>query len=193
MPYIQKLHDEYKPQEGREEGGIIVLGVALDSSGSKIVKPFFNKLNFKACYRYGEGAEEVERMDYLEFIGRVTSHIPDSQVTVRYFGLYANANRGKVRKTRPDTHPFIIVEKESPRIPRRGWAEMIKKVYEVDPLLCPQCQSRMHIIAFLTDYAVVDRIIAHLKLTFVAERPPPPHVVSQEFLMNSETGAEYFS
>ncbi|MDH7514128.1 MAG: hypothetical protein QHH14_14375 [Clostridiales bacterium] len=29
----------------------------------------------------------------------------------------------------------------------------------------------MKIIAFLTDYAVVDRIINHLKLTFVAERP----------------------
>jgi len=148
----------------------------------------------KVCYQYGEGAEEVERMDYLEFIARVTSHIPDKgQVTVRYYGLYANAHRGKVRKGQPDTHPFIIVEKESPRVPRRGWAEMIKKVYEVDPLLCPQCQSRMHIIAFITDYAVVDRIIAHLKLTFVAERPPPPHLVSQEFLMDSEASTDYFS
>jgi len=52
------------------------------------------------CYRYGEGAEEVERMDYLELIARVTSHIPDKgQVTMRYFGLYANAHRGKVRKS----------------------------------------------------------------------------------------------
>src|SRR4030042_2085271 len=33
-------------------------------------------------------------MDYLEFIARTTSHIPDKgQVTVRYFGLYANAHR----------------------------------------------------------------------------------------------------
>jgi hypothetical protein len=30
----------------------------------------------------------MERMDYLEFIARVTSHIPDKgQVTIRYFGL----------------------------------------------------------------------------------------------------------
>jgi len=49
---------------------------------------------------------------------------------------------------------------------------MIRKVYEVDPLVCPQCGGRMKVIAFLTDYAVVDRIIDHLKLTFVAERPP---------------------
>jgi ribosomal protein S27E len=42
----------------------------------------------QVCYRYGKKGEEVERMDDLEFIARVTSHIPDKgQVTVRYFGL----------------------------------------------------------------------------------------------------------
>jgi hypothetical protein len=42
----------------------------------------------KVSYHYGKEAEEVERMDYLEFIARVTSHIPDKgQVTIRYFGL----------------------------------------------------------------------------------------------------------
>jgi len=40
---------------------------------------------------------------------------------------------------------------------------------------------------------LVDRIINHLKLTFVAERPPPPHVVSLEFLMDLEAPADYFS
>ncbi|MGB7294288.1 MAG: hypothetical protein WBC70_01745 [Candidatus Aminicenantales bacterium] len=36
----------------------------------------------------------------------------------------------------------------------------------------PQCGATMKVIAFLTDYAVVGRIINHLKLTFLAERPP---------------------
>jgi hypothetical protein len=148
----------------------------------------------KVCYRFGEGAEEVERMDYLEFIARTTSHIPDKgQVTVRYYGLYGNAHRGKVGKAQPDKHPFIIIEQECPRVPRRGWAEMIRKVYEVNPMACPKCQAEMRIIAFITDYAVVDRIINHLKLTFVAERPPPPQVAFQELLMAEEAGSEYFS
>jgi hypothetical protein len=51
----------------------------------------------------------------------------------------------------------------------------------------------MRIIAFLTDYAAVDRIITHLKLTFVAERPPPPHLAYQKFLLAAETSGEYFS
>jgi len=148
----------------------------------------------KVCYRYGEGAEEVERMDYPEFIARVTSHIPDKgQVTVRYLGLYANAHRGKVRKREAGEQKLILIEQECPRIPRRGWAEMIRKVYEVDPLTCPKCRGQMRIIAFLTDYSVVDRIINHLNLTFVAERPPPPRFAYQEVLMAAETSAEYFS
>jgi hypothetical protein len=51
----------------------------------------------------------------------------------------------------------------------------------------------MRIIAFLTDLSVVDRIINHLKLVFVADRPPPPHIAYQEVLMAAETSAEYFS
>jgi hypothetical protein len=33
-------------------------------------------------------------------------------------------------------------------------------------MVCPKCRGTMKIIAFLTEYAVVDRIIRHLKLTF---------------------------
>jgi hypothetical protein len=64
--------------------------------------------------------------------------------------------------------------------------------YEVDPLVCPKCGGRMKIISFLTDWAVVDRIIGHLKLTFVAERPPPPRIACQEFLMAAESSPDYF-
>lgn len=55
-----------------------------------------------------------------------------------------------------------------------GLREVIRKVYEVGPMICPQCGRTMKVVAFLTDHAMVDRIISHLKLTFVAERPPPP-------------------
>jgi len=77
-------------------------------------------------------------------------------------------------------------------MPSKGWAEMIRKVYEVDPMVCPKCGGMMKVISFLTDYAVVDRIINNLKLTFVAERPPPPHLAYQELLMAAESSTEYF-
>jgi len=45
---------------------------------------------------------------------------------------------------------------------RRHWAEMIKRVYEVDPLVCERCGGEMEIIAFIIDHQVVDKILRHL-------------------------------
>jgi hypothetical protein len=76
----------------------------------------------KVGYRYGKEAREIERMDYLEFSARVTSHIPDKgQVMVRYYGLYANAHRGKVKKATLEAFPLRLVEELRP-IPSKGWA-----------------------------------------------------------------------
>ena len=50
----------------------------------------------------------------------------------------------------------------------------------------------MKIIAFITEYAVVDRIIDHLKLTFVAAKPPPSHAFTEVTLMAAEESGDYF-
>jgi hypothetical protein len=42
----------------------------------------------KVCYQCDKSQPKEEHMDYLEFIARVTSHIPDKgQVMIRYYGL----------------------------------------------------------------------------------------------------------
>jgi len=96
---------------------------------------------------------------------------------------------GKVRKASLAAFPLRLVEEELRRIPSKGWAEMIRKVYEVDPLRRRRCGGVMHVVAFLTEHAVLDRIIAHLMLTFVAERPPPPEAAFQELLWESDPPA----
>ena len=146
-----------------------------------------------AISQYDKSQPKEERMDYLEFIARVTSHIPDKgQVMIRYYGLYSNAHRGKMRKARADAFHMPIIEDTDRHVPSKGWAEMIRKVYEVDPLLCPQCGGEMKVISFIEDHEVIDRIIGHLKLTFHAERPPPPQVVQQQLLIAAEGREEYF-
>ena len=87
--------------------------------------------------------------------------------------------------------PFSAIEDEQ-YVPSKGWAEMIRRVYEVDPLICPLCGGKMRIIAFIEDHNALDRIIRHLKLTFAFERPPPPHIAHQELLMAAEERGEYF-
>jgi thiol-disulfide isomerase/thioredoxin len=44
MPHMQKLNETYKPAEGQVEGGLRVLGIAIDDAGGKVVKPFYTKL-----------------------------------------------------------------------------------------------------------------------------------------------------
>jgi len=44
MPHMQRLNETYKPADGQSQGGLRVLGIALDEAGSKVVKPFYQKL-----------------------------------------------------------------------------------------------------------------------------------------------------
>ena len=171
---------------------------------AKLERLTFLESEGKVGYRSGETGSAAETMDYLEFVARVTSHIPDKgQVMVRYYGLYANAHRGKVKKA--SLSVLRIVEEGLRRLPSKGWAAlirkphiglqsaaMIRKVYEVDPMTCPKCGGRMKIVAFITEDSVVDRIIDHLKLGFVAAKPPPSHFFTEVALMAAEESREYF-
>ena len=96
-----------------------------------------------------------------------------------------------VRLRLDPSHPPII-KQEEPFLPSKGWAEMIRKVYEVHPLCCPSCGGQMRVISFIEEPKVIDKIIHHLKLTFEAERPPPPQVIQQELLMAAEESGEHF-
>jgi hypothetical protein len=111
---------------------------------------------------------------------------------IRYYGLYANAHRGKKRKTGEDPSYPPIIDDEVSFVPSKGWAEMIRKVFEVKPLICPRCGGEMKVISFIEDHKVIDKIIAHLKLTFMAERPPPSQIVQKELLMAAEERDKYF-
>ena len=134
----------------------------------------FDERHGKVIYRYGKTDAEHIEMDYLDFIARVTAHIPDKgQVMVRYYGLYSNAHRGRERKRGQATSLSPIL-KPPPTSASPGWRELIKRVYEVDPLICPTCGAEMKMIAFITNHESIDRIIHHLGVTFRAKRPPPP-------------------
>ncbi|MFQ5538750.1 MAG: transposase [Gemmatimonadota bacterium] len=56
------------------------------------------------------------------------------------------------------------------RSARIRWAQLLARIYEVLPLLCPSCGGEMRILAFLTDPPVVRSILVHLDLP---HRPPP--------------------
>ena len=48
-----------------------------------------------------------------------------------------------------DSKIINVINYKPKRIPQLMWRECIKKVWEVDPLACPQCIVEMRIIIFI--------------------------------------------
>jgi hypothetical protein len=100
----------------------------------------------------------------------VIIHIPEPRRhLVSYYGWYSNVSRGRRKRQKLVAYPQRAAagfsdEDRSPdaRALRRRWAEMISRVYEVDPLVCPRCHGEMRIIASIVDAAVIDKILSHL-------------------------------
>lgn len=44
----------------------------------------------------------------------------------------------------------------------RSWARLIRKVYELDSLLCPRCGGTMRVIAVIEWPAVIRPVLDHL-------------------------------
>jgi len=108
-----------------------------------------------------------------DFIAAITQHIPDKSFhLVRYYGWYSNKMRGQRDKHAAEEAAaagqavqIIDVSDHNPRrIPSPKWRELIKKVWEVDPLLCPKCQKEMRIVSLIDGPAVIERILRHLGL-----------------------------
>jgi hypothetical protein len=83
---------------------------------------------------------------------------------VRYYGRYSSRARGSEHE-RPDPDESDAETRGHARqAAKAAWAKLIRKVYEVDPLLCPKCGAQMRVIALIEDPAVIERIPSWLGL-----------------------------
>jgi len=127
-----------------------------------------------------------------DFIAAITQHIPDKSFQlVRYYGWYSNKMRGQRDKRAAEEAKaagkgiqVIDVSEHKPRrIPSAKWRELIKKVWEADPLLCPKCQKEMRIVSLIDDREVIERILRHLGLwaqgVRVSPARAPPEIVER--------------
>jgi hypothetical protein len=96
-----------------------------------------------------------------------------------YFGAYSNVARGK-RKKAARTHQaagqLAAAEetREEQTARRRSWAQLIRRVSEVDPLICAKCGGEMRVVAVILDPPVIKKILDHLQERARAGRAPPP-------------------
>jgi hypothetical protein len=93
------------------------------------------------------------------------------------------------RCARPDNHPRTDSPQPTPSSsepqaerPQRKtvpWAELLRRVFAVDALLCPRCAGPMVVLAFLTEVHVVTRILKHLGLPSSPATLSPARVADQ--------------
>jgi hypothetical protein len=126
-----------------------------------------------------------ETLDILEFIARVLTQIPKPRTHgVRYFGAYSSRARVYRKKTSlvlqslgPNTasmsqnEPNLSPKKRAAL--RKRWAQLIRRVYLTDPLICPDCGGELRVIAFITEARIIEKILRHLANRKDASRAPP--------------------
>jgi hypothetical protein len=140
----------------------------------------------KAAGPYGSEA----RWDVLDFIARMTQHIPDGgQQLQRYWGFYSNAARGKrLREAAegPEVGSAGLSQDEDSdgRLKRRriSWAQLIRKVFEVDPMLCPFCEAKLQVLSFTLELGAIRRFLVSIDCE--SQEPEPlGHSPPQEELL----------
>jgi hypothetical protein len=145
------------------------------------------KVLYRSAMTHGSNKKNFEVFSAEEFIAAITQHIPDKSFQmVRYYGWYSSRSRGERIKAgvfrpgdepaSPEGHPEAIVldvsEHQPRRVPSKTWRELIKKIWEVDPLSCPRCGCEMKIISLIHEPDVIARILRHLGLW---KQPQSPH------------------
>ena len=119
----------------------------------------------------------------LDFLAEFTQHIPaKGSHLIRYYGWYSNKSRGMRKKTevKPSAEP-TSEENASAAAPARSsqtWAMLIKRIYQVDPLCCPECGGEMKVVAFIEPPQgdVIEDILKHCGLWQASSARAPPDV-----------------
>ncbi len=128
----------------------------------------------KVIYESKDGKTH-KTFDALDWLAQLTTHIPNKgEQMVRYYGFYSNKPRGLRKKAGVDDQVPALIEPEiSSKEFRKNWARLIQKIYNVNPLVCSKCFGSMKIISFIEDEDVISKILKHLGLWQVKQRPPP--------------------
>jgi hypothetical protein len=117
-----------------------------------------------------------EIFDACDFIAAVTSHIPKKrQKYINAYGVYSNKSRGMERADDGD-EISIVPASDDARANAKTWAMLIRKVWEVDPLICPTCGGAMKVISIIDARQgdVIKRILTSLGEWTEEEARAPP-------------------
>ena len=135
------------------------------------------RLIYQLKQRWRDGTTHVG-FEPLELLEKLAALVPPPRVNlVRYHGVLAPAARHRARVVPTgqvrDGPEIEIPTKEPPaaRRPRNySWAELMRRVFEIDVLECPRCSGRMRILAAIVTPEAIRAILDCLG--FPSRAPP---------------------
>ena len=131
-------------------------------------------LKLKTAWRDGTSHHVMEPMEFMQ---RLAALVPRPRLhLIRFHGVLApNAKLRKAvvpvpTETAPahagDCAPTPVGSAKG----RMRWAQLLKRVFNIDIEQCPHCGGQLKLIAAIEEPAAIARILTHLGL---AARPPP--------------------
>jgi len=105
--------------------------------------------------------------------GVLAPNAPLRQVVTAYAGLSLSDQPVLPNQKLVNTEDLTGGHSKVPCSTGYLWAMLIARIYEILPLLCPQCSSEMAIIAFITEAGAIRRVLNH-----IGEPTTPPQIAS---------------
>jgi hypothetical protein len=173
------VHNQVRVASGDAEGRKSLAGCMLRAPFS-LEKTTYDAARGMVIYRsklHATLKRNFQVMPGVAWLELLCKHVPDRhEHMVRYYGRYSSRTRGAERERPQIETPDAETASQARQAAKAAWAKLIRKVYEVDPLLCPKCGAQMRVIALIEDHAVIERILSWLGLwdPLPACGPSPP-------------------
>ena len=127
------------------------------------------------------GAPSDLVMTPLAMIGKIAALVPPPKWHLhRYYGVLATNSHLRAAVTA--LAPEAVILASTPQVSNAEeshhrslshylWSQLLARIYEVFPLICPICHAEMQIIAFVTDASTIQKILGH-----IGEPTQPPTI-----------------
>jgi len=162
-------------QDGLEQLARYIIRASFSSERMTYIPESQSRTGTATVIYESKDGRTSKTFDALDWLAQLTTHIPNrGEQMCRYYGYYSNKARGVRKKAGTDDHvPALMEPGMTSTAMRRKWAQLIQKIYHVDPLLCPKCQGTMKIIAFIEEADIIRMILKHLGLWDIRNHDPP--------------------
>ena len=130
----------------------------------------------------------------LDLLAKLAALVPRPRVNLtRYHGVFAPNSilracivPGKPRKKRTTQNatsnlPNRSSKPETAEPTQLTWAQRLKRAFEFDVTVCPLCGGTLRVIADITDPAIIDKILSHIRQS----RAPPAQATGRTSLTGS--------